>query len=100
MDKRLKQQYLHELSHIKKLMNEWDPMGLIQMGAPEDEYNSYSAKVLIIIQTSKNNIQAKNNLESYLDALIHKELDNPSCIPASMIADRLLEWFTIGDSTQ
>ncbi|MFA4132560.1 MULTISPECIES: hypothetical protein [unclassified Brevibacillus] len=99
MNKRLKQQYLHDLSHIKKLMNEWDPMGLIQMGAPEDEYGSYSAKILIIIQASKNNIQAKNNLESYLDGLIHKELDNPSCIPASLFADRLLEWFTIGDST-
>ncbi len=55
-------------------------MGLIQMGAPKDEYDSFSARILSILHTSKRSFKVKESLKSYLSGLVH-ELDNPSCIP-------------------
>jgi hypothetical protein len=54
----------------------------------------------VLSKPQKTTFRLRIIFESYLDALIQKELVNPSCIPASMIADSLLEWFTISDSTQ
>ncbi|MED4584026.1 hypothetical protein [Brevibacillus choshinensis] len=89
MSKEMKHQYKQDLIHIRRLINEWDPMGLIQMGAPEDEYDTYSAKVLSILHSSKSRIKLKESLQTYLSDL----LDNPSSIPVGEFTDKLLSWF-------
>lgn len=88
MSKAMKKRYSQDLNHIRILMNDWDPMGLIQMGAPEDEYDSYSAKVVSLLYSSNSNLELKENLEVYLSGL----LVNPSSIPVSEFIDKVLDW--------
>lgn len=89
MRKATKKRYSQDSKHIRMLMNEWDPMGLIQMGAPEDEYNSYSAKVVNLLHSSTGDSELKGNLEVYLSDL----LNNPSRIPVSEFIEKVLDWF-------
>ncbi|MED4752014.1 hypothetical protein [Brevibacillus choshinensis] len=88
MSKAMKKRYSQDLNHIRILMNDWDPMGLIQMGSPEDEYDSYSAKVVSLLYSSNGNLELKENLEVYLSGL----LVNPSSIPVSEFIDKVLDW--------
>lgn len=89
MSKAMKKRYSQDLNQIQMLMNEWDPMGLNQLGAPQDEYSSYSAKVVNLLHSSTGDSVLKGNLEVYLSGL----LNNPSSIPVSEFIDKLLDWF-------
>jgi hypothetical protein len=34
-----KANYVAKISAVERVINEWDPMGLLEMGAPQDEYH-------------------------------------------------------------
>ena len=54
MDKdTLKKQYANDFEQLQKMMNEWDPMALISLGCPEDEYDKYTNRVLSILYRYK-----------------------------------------------
>ncbi|WP_419878007.1 hypothetical protein [Brevibacillus centrosporus] len=89
MSKAMHKRYSQDLNHIRMLMNDWDPINLIQMGAPEDEYDSYSAKVVSLLHSSTGDSELKGNLEVYLSGL----LVNPSSIPVAEFINKVLVWF-------
>ncbi|RNB85239.1 hypothetical protein EDM59_12575 [Brevibacillus nitrificans] len=89
MNGAMKKRYSQDLKHIRMLMNDWDPMGFIEMGAPEDEYDSYSIKVVSLLHSSTGNSELKGYLEDYLSGLFV----NPSSIPVDKFINKVLVWF-------
>jgi hypothetical protein len=49
----LKKQYTNDFEQLRKMMNDWDPMALISLGCPEDEYDVYTNRVLSILYRYK-----------------------------------------------
>ncbi|KOP67220.1 hypothetical protein AMS62_19670 [Bacillus sp. FJAT-18019] len=45
----LKKKYSKYFTLVKKIINELDPVGLIGMGAPEDEHDTLTGQVLLLI---------------------------------------------------
>src|SRR5436190_11794908 len=46
MDKALKIKYHNDFAKIRLLVNKFDPCGFIEGGAPDDEYDSLTNKIL------------------------------------------------------
>ena len=46
MDKDLKQKYQVDIDIVKRLVNAFDPCGLINVGAPDDEYDGLTQQIL------------------------------------------------------
>jgi hypothetical protein len=49
----LKKQYIYDFEQLRKMMNDWDPMALISLGCPENEYDEYPNRVLSILYRYK-----------------------------------------------
>jgi len=49
------------------LVNEWDPVSLIEAGAPSDEYNDISAPLFNMLNQNKNN----NEIIDVLKEILH-----------------------------
>jgi hypothetical protein len=53
MNTMLKQNYKANFSIMQELVNKFDPCGLIEGGAPIDEYDCLTEKILIAVQHKK-----------------------------------------------
>lgn len=62
----IKKQYFKEFTQLRNMMNDWDPLSFIELGAPEDEYDAITVKLLSSL------LQGKNKKE--LEKVIRKEL--------------------------
>lgn len=51
--KAIKKRWLNQYKELEKMVNEWDPVGLISDGAPEDEYDCLSTQLLSLLQQGK-----------------------------------------------
>ena len=47
--KEMKRKWLKQYNELELIINEWDPIGLIRGGAPEDEYDCLSTQLLSLI---------------------------------------------------
>jgi len=76
----------HEL---KALINEWDPIGLLEIGAPEDEYNCLVDPLLQKLRSG----QSPEDLTAFLDQHIaeHFGADATSGVSADFV-DRVMAW--------
>ena len=54
MNKELKKQAMSDLRRIQKILQQWDPIGviddLIESGLPPDEYDSYAPAILTMLK--------------------------------------------------
>lgn len=49
----IKQKWYNEYIELEKIVNEWDPIGLIYCGAPDDEYDCLSMQILFWLHEGK-----------------------------------------------
>ncbi|MCC8438709.1 YugE family protein (plasmid) [Brevibacillus sp. M2.1A] len=40
----------YRFEHVKKVINDWDPMDLLEIGAPTDEYESEVEEIVKVLQ--------------------------------------------------
>lgn len=59
MDKGLKQKYKVEFAAMTELVNTFDPCGLIESGAPPDEYDCLTEKLLSCVYNEKTRQEMK-----------------------------------------
>ena len=64
--KELKDKYKSEFDRVQKLINDFDPCGLIQSGAPEDEYDCLTNQLI--------NMTIKGTTIEKLKSLITSEM--------------------------
>lgn len=60
MNKELKSKYKNDFTTLTKLVNDFDPSGLIKGGAPLDEYNCLTQKLLSYIYNNKTRKEIKD----------------------------------------
>ena len=83
---------------VKKAIDEWDPFGLLNMGCPEDEYDSESRVIA-------NNIDSHSSLKEIAEAIseeinesFNESLTPGDCLqPAAKIYDVLQKVHFVGD---
>ena len=55
----LKIQYQSEFSRVRSIINNYDPIGLINMGAPDNEYDMEITRIMLIKEKNDFNILAE-----------------------------------------
>ncbi|MDP9179237.1 MAG: hypothetical protein M3O61_16295, partial [Gemmatimonadota bacterium] len=70
------------------LVNEWDPIGLVSDGAPEDEYECVVGPVLRMLETS----ETPEAISAYLEGEFAGHFGIPG-IAASEFALQTHEWY-------
>lgn len=82
---KLKQKYKDLYPKVQLLVNQWDPVGLIGGGAPQDEYDCISVQLIELL------LQGKKSSEMY-DFIVH-ELDDHFGMGITSIPDEYKEQF-------
>jgi hypothetical protein len=59
MDKEVKQKYKTDFAALTKLVNSFDPCGLIEGGAPPDEYDCLTEKLISSVYNKKTRQEMK-----------------------------------------
>lgn len=70
-EKQFKEQWKKDFGELTCIVNEWDPMGLIRGGAPDDEFESLTMSLLSKLYQGKN----RNELESFIIERLKEEFD-------------------------
>lgn len=83
--KKLKVKYKDLYPQVELIVNQWDPIGLIDGGAPKDEYDCISVQLIDLL------IQGKNSKE-ICEFIIH-ELDDHFGMGINSIADEFKDKF-------
>lgn len=83
--KRLKKKYKDIYPKVELLVNQWDPIGLIDGGAPTDEYDCISVQLIDLL------IQGKRSNEIY--EFIFHELDDHFGMGIDSITEEYKEKF-------
>jgi hypothetical protein len=97
----LKKQYNKDFEKLREMMNDWDPMALISLGCPEDEYDEYTNRVLSILYRYKGNPnEGRDKLNDYLKLFEEdiKEMEmssNGEFSPLDVMGftERITNWF-------
>jgi hypothetical protein len=97
----LKKQYFKDFEELRKMMNDWDPMALVALGCPEDEYDEYTNRVLSILYRYKGNPnEVQGKLSDYLKLFDEdiKELEMKSkgeflTMKVEEFTERITNWF-------
>jgi hypothetical protein len=67
MDKKVKQKYNTDFAVLTKLVNSFDPCGLIKGGAPSDEYDCLTQQILSSIYNKKSRQEIKQLITHEVD---------------------------------
>ena len=91
----MKRDYQEIFDKTRRLVNEWDPCSLIKSGAPPDEYDSLTNKLLsgVINQIDKNILQSDiiNLLNNYYGTPDFNELSKEKQNRIKKDIDELIE---------
>lgn len=74
MDKTLKQKYKEDFAALTTLVNSFDPCGLIGSGAPPDEYDCLTHKLLSAVYNKK-------TLQELKDLVLHELTHHFAVLP-------------------
>ncbi|MFD2614157.1 hypothetical protein [Paenibacillus gansuensis] len=83
--KKLKKRYSTLYAQLEPIVNEWDPIGLIEGGAPKDEYDCITVQLIELLQQGMNH----NDVFEF----IVKELDDHFGMGIRSVADEYREQF-------
>jgi hypothetical protein len=64
---------------LQDLIDEWDPVGLLQIGAPKDEYDCLVGPILLHLERGDSPAQLAAWLQSYIAD--HFEMSAPDALP-------------------
>jgi hypothetical protein len=67
------------LDELRLLVNEWDPVGLIDLGAPGDEYDCLLGPVLTALVAGPSVDEIANVLREHLDGHFGVEVARADC---------------------
>jgi len=67
MDKTLRQQFRSDFLTIRRLLNQFDPCDLILSGAPEDEYDDLTHKIISLAYLGRARKDIENEILSDLE---------------------------------
>jgi hypothetical protein len=100
--KEIKQKWSRQYKELEKIVNEWDPVGLISGGAPEDEYDCLTTQILFLLREGKDTIEIQKFIIEELDEHFgyggtnirkeHHEAFIKMCNDASI---KIVDWFKI-----
>lgn len=65
--KEIKQKWSRQYEELEKIVNKWDPVGLISGGAPEDEYDCLSTQILFLLHKGKDTVEIQEFILEELD---------------------------------
>lgn len=65
--KGIKQKWSRQYEELEKIVNEWDPAGLISGGAPTYEYNCLSTQILFLLHEGKDTVKIQEFILEKLD---------------------------------
>jgi len=83
-----KRQLRQRWAELRALINEWDPIGLIEAGAPPDEYECISGPLLRRLEGHADTVA----IAEYLSA----EFEDLFCVPiseAQVFAAKVVSWY-------
>lgn len=90
-NKRLKGRYNDAVEVVQKIINEWDPLNLIALDCPDDEYES---EIQLIVSATLNNDNADKVAEKIKEILYKAfEDDFKKSNDCLKIAERILKAF-------
>jgi hypothetical protein len=82
--------YKNDFKNIRQLMNWWDPVGLINSGAPEDEYDDVTEQILLEI----NKGTKQKDLAVFICSIFENDFNfEISAEDANIFSARLFSWF-------
>ena len=67
------------LSKTRKQFNEWDPLGLIKNGAPEDEYDRYTYKLISCMEGNKSIDETSKIIAKELSNMFSTDITPDDC---------------------
>lgn len=82
---KLKEKYKDLYPQVESLVNEWDPVGLIEGGAPKDEYDCISVQLIELL------VQGKSSDEIY--EFVMRELEDHFELGIKSIGEEFKEKF-------
>lgn len=75
MGKELKIKYKNDFATLTKLVNSFDPCGLIEGGAPSDEYNCFTEQILSSVYKKKSRQEIKELIIHEVDHHFEMRVD-------------------------
>ena len=68
MSKQNKISWKSDFAFIQAQVNKWDPCNLIKLGAPKDEYDSLTFKILSSLKNYKSDGELKDEIIKFFEA--------------------------------
>ena len=84
---KIKKKYKRIFKPMQDHVNEWDPIGLISGGAPEDEYDCLTSQLIILLE------EGKTDEEIYI--YIIRELDDHFGMGIDSVSEEYKEQFIL-----
>ena len=95
--KELNQKYKSDFEQLRKLVNSFDPISLIVVGAPEDEYDCLTGKILSYVYNQKTKIEMTNmvrhEIENHFGLVIEEEFKEKFNIESEKFIDSIYGYF-------
>jgi hypothetical protein len=73
-----KQDYKHALEVVRKVVHKWDPLELLAMGCPKDEFDSEIASVVAQIPRIKSRKDASHAISRVFSSAFYPEGFSPT----------------------
>ncbi|MEN6412500.1 MAG: hypothetical protein ABFC84_07025 [Veillonellales bacterium] len=100
--KEIKQKCSRRYKELEKIVNEWDPVGLISGGAPEDEYDCLTMQILFLLHEGKDTEEIQGFIIDELDehfgygvTNIRKEYHEAFIKKCNDASTKIVDWFKI-----
>jgi hypothetical protein len=98
-DKEIKQKYDSDFERLRELVNSFDPLFLIDIGAPEDEYDSLTEKILSNVYDGKTKIEMTNlvrhEIQHHFGLVVSEEFKEKFKIELEKFIDTIYEYFVM-----
>jgi hypothetical protein len=95
MNKELKKQAMSDLKFVEKILQRWDPIGVIddlkESGLPPDEYDSYAPSILTMLNRGAN----LEDIASHLGQIqsVNMGLGGPWPEKDNQTAQEIISWW-------
>jgi len=88
MDKKeLKEKYKTLFAIVKEAVDEWDPYGLLKMGAPKDEFESEVAQICPLVAKSGDADELAKHIKHVFDTMFEPIFKIDEC---KKVAEKIL----------
>lgn len=86
----MNKKFFYEKKELIDLLNQWDPIGIMSLEAPKDEYDCFVNPILSILHKGKGKSELTNFLKKHLED--HMGLDSKDSKPDEF-AEKIMSWW-------